>query len=52
MVIIKPDCHVNTKEIFSAEGLTRDSKTITMRDFIEGDCRNDCTEVVSGYIRR
>lgn len=47
VVVIKPDCHVNTKEIFSAKGLTRDSKVIKMRDFLAGDCRNDCTEVVS-----
>ncbi|OAI02473.1 4-(cytidine 5'-diphospho)-2-C-methyl-D-erythritol kinase [Methylomonas methanica] len=47
VVVIKPDCHVNTKQIFLAEGLTRDSKSITMRDFIAGDCRNDCLPVVS-----
>ncbi|MDD4916007.1 MAG: 4-(cytidine 5'-diphospho)-2-C-methyl-D-erythritol kinase [Methylococcales bacterium] len=47
LVIIKPDCHVDTKQIFCAEGLTRDSKPIKMRDFIEGDSKNDCTQVVS-----
>lgn len=47
LVIIKPDCHVNTREIFLAEGLTRSSIPIKMRDFLAGDCRNDCTEVVS-----
>jgi len=47
VVIIKPDCHVNTGQIFLSEGLTRDSKPIKMRDFLEGDCRNDCTAVVS-----
>ncbi|WP_347987454.1 4-(cytidine 5'-diphospho)-2-C-methyl-D-erythritol kinase [Methylomonas sp. AM2-LC] len=46
LVIIKPDCHVNTKEIFSAKDLTRDSKPIKMTDFIEGDGRNDCTATV------
>jgi 4-diphosphocytidyl-2-C-methyl-D-erythritol kinase len=45
-VVIKPDCHVNTKEIFSAKDLTRNSKSITMREFIAGDCRNDCLEAV------
>jgi 4-diphosphocytidyl-2-C-methyl-D-erythritol kinase len=45
-VVIKPDCHVNTKEIFSAKELTRDSQRIIMRDFLAGDDRNDCTEVV------
>lgn len=47
VVIIKPDCHVNTKEIFSAKDLTRNSKSITMPDFIEGEYRNDCLPVVS-----
>ncbi|WP_230874670.1 4-(cytidine 5'-diphospho)-2-C-methyl-D-erythritol kinase [Methylomonas sp. LL1] len=46
VVVIKPDCHVNTKEIFSAEELTRDSKPITMSDFLAGESHNDCTQVV------
>lgn len=46
VVIIKPDCHVNTKEIFSAEGLTRDSEPVKISDFLAGDNRNDCTQVV------
>lgn len=46
VVIIKPDCHVNTKEIFCSEGLTRDSKAIRMSDFLAGDDRNDCTQEV------
>jgi len=47
VVIIKPDCHVNTKEIFCSEELTRDSKPITMHDFTAGDVINDCQFVVS-----
>ena len=47
VVILKPDCHVDTKEIFSAKDLTRNSKSITMPDVIEGDNRNDCLPVVS-----
>lgn len=47
VVIIKPVCHVNTKEVFCAEGLTRDSKSIKITDFIAGDDRNDCVQVVS-----
>lgn len=45
-VVIKPDCHVITKEIFSDKDLTRNSKSITIADFIEGQHRNDCLEVV------
>lgn len=51
-VIIKPDCHVDTKEIFCSEELTRDSKPITMRDFIAGDVINDCQFVVSKYYKQ
>lgn len=47
VVIIKPDCHVNTGEIFSAKELTRDSKSITIADFTAGQHQNDCIEVVS-----
>ena len=45
-LIIRPNVHVNTKEIFSAESLTRDSKSITMAGFIAGQQQNDCLEVV------
>lgn len=48
IVLIKPDCHVNTKEIFSANELTRDSISITIPDFIAGQNKNDCQDVVSG----
>jgi 4-diphosphocytidyl-2-C-methyl-D-erythritol kinase len=47
IVIIKPDCHVNTGEIFSAKELTRDSKSITIADFTAGQHQNDCIKVVS-----
>lgn len=49
VVIIKPDCHVNTKEIFSAKELTRDSKSIKIGDFIAGQHKNDCLDVVCQY---
>jgi 4-diphosphocytidyl-2-C-methyl-D-erythritol kinase len=47
IVVIKPDCHVNTGEIFSAKELTRDSKPIIINDFIAGQHQNDCIAVVS-----
>ncbi len=47
VVLIKPDCHVDTKEIFSDKYLTRDSKSITIADFIAGHHQNDCLAVVS-----
>ena len=45
-VVIKPDCHVDTKEIFSAKDLTRNSKSIRIADFIAGQHQNDCLNVV------
>ncbi len=46
LVVIKPECHVNTKEIFSSKNLTRNSKSIKIADFIAGQHQNDCVEVV------
>ena len=46
IVVVKPDCHVNTKEIFSAKELTRNSKSITIPDFIAGQHQNDCLDTV------
>jgi 4-diphosphocytidyl-2-C-methyl-D-erythritol kinase len=46
MVILKPDCHVDTKEIFIAKELTRNSKRITIADFLAGQKNNDCLAVV------
>jgi len=46
VVVIKPECHVDTKEIFSAKDLTRDSKSIRIVDFIAGQHDNDCSRVV------
>ncbi|SJM96435.1 4-(cytidine 5'-diphospho)-2-C-methyl-D-erythritol kinase [Crenothrix polyspora] len=47
VVIIKPDCHVETREIFLANDLTRDSKSITIAEFTAGQHQNDCVDVVS-----
>lgn len=46
VLILKPDCHVNTKEIFSAKDLTRNSKSITIDGFNAGQVQNDCLGVV------
>ncbi len=46
VVIIKPNCHVNTGEIFSTKELTRNSKSIKIADFVAGQHQNDCIEVV------
>jgi 4-diphosphocytidyl-2-C-methyl-D-erythritol kinase len=46
VVIIKPEVHVDTGKIFQNKDLTRDSKAITIADFLAGDQRNDCLSVV------
>lgn len=46
LVILQPDCHIDTKEIFLHKELTRDSKSITMVEFLAGDHKNDCSSVV------
>ncbi len=46
-VVIFPNCHVNTGQIFSREELTRNSTPITMTDFLAGTSRNDCQIVVT-----
>ena len=45
-LIIRPDVHVNTKEVFLTEGLTRDSKSIKIDEFLAGQQQNDCLGVV------
>ena len=45
-LVLTPDCHVSTAEIFAQPDLTRHSPRIKIRDFLGGDCRNDCLPVV------
>tara|TARA_R110002049_G_scaffold188251_5_gene356604 strand:+ start:3042 stop:3872 length:831 start_codon:yes stop_codon:yes gene_type:complete len=45
-LILVPDCHVSTAEIFSHPQLTRNSIPIKMAAFFEGHSRNDCQQLV------
>ena len=48
-LIVIPDCHVSTAEIFGAEQLTRNSPAITIRAYLAGETApagNDCLAVV------
>jgi 4-diphosphocytidyl-2-C-methyl-D-erythritol kinase len=48
-VVLKPPCDISTKEIFSAQGLTRNTPRIKIAPAFEGDAlryRNDCEDVV------
>ncbi len=45
-LILVPDCHVSTGEIFSHRELTRNTAPIKIAAFFEGASRNDCQELV------
>lgn len=45
-VVVVPDCHVNTGEIFSHKDLTRDTPKCRMSAALRGEGRNDCESVV------
>lgn len=45
-VVLKPNCHVSTAEIFSNKRLTRDTPAIKVAAFLEQGNRNDCQAVV------
>lgn len=46
-VVVHPNCHVSTKEIFSAPELQRNCAPITLQDYHSGHARNVCETVVS-----
>ncbi|TGD71536.1 4-(cytidine 5'-diphospho)-2-C-methyl-D-erythritol kinase [Mangrovimicrobium sediminis] len=45
-LIMAPDCHVSTAQIFSHRQLTRNTGAITIAAFFEGHTRNDCQSLV------
>lgn len=45
-IVLTPNCHVSTKEIFCHKRLTRDSSPINMRTFFERGANNDCQPLV------
>lgn len=45
-IVIVPDCHVSTAEIFASPQLTRDCRSITISRFLSGEGRNVCEDVV------
>ncbi|MEY8246762.1 MAG: 4-(cytidine 5'-diphospho)-2-C-methyl-D-erythritol kinase [Bermanella sp.] len=46
-VLVVPDCHVNTKEVFSHKDLTRSTQRCKMSAALRGTGRNDCESVVT-----
>lgn len=51
-VVIIPDCHVSTAEIFNAPELTRNCKHMKIADFLAGSGINVCEPVVAGRYPR
>lgn len=45
-LVISPDCHISTREIFSHPELTRNTSPIKIAAFFEGNARNDCQALV------
>ena len=45
-LVLAPDCHVSTSEVFAAPELKRDSSPITPEEFLAGSTANDCMPVV------
>lgn len=45
-LVVTPNCHVSTAEIFSHKDLTRDTPNITVAAFLEQGGKNDCQELV------
>ena len=45
-LVIQPDCHVSTAEIFSNKDLTRDTSAIKVAAFLERGGQNDCEALV------
>lgn len=45
-LVLTPNCHVSTAEIFCHKRLTRDTPIIKVAAFFEGDSQNDCQPLV------
>jgi 4-diphosphocytidyl-2-C-methyl-D-erythritol kinase len=45
-LVVQPDCHVSTAEIFSHKDLTRDTSDIKVAAFLERGGQNDCEALV------
>ncbi len=46
-MVIVPNCHVSTAEIFASPQLTRDCRSITISRFLSGEGSNVCEDVVT-----
>ena len=47
-VVVTPDVHIATADVFASPQLTRNSSPITIADFLKGSTENACESVVRG----
>jgi 4-diphosphocytidyl-2-C-methyl-D-erythritol kinase len=48
-LVIYPNCGISTKAVFEASDLTRNTPRITIRDFRDGNGKNDCESYVRNH---
>jgi len=48
-LVIYPNCGISTKAVFEASDLTRNTPRITIRDFYDGNGKNDCESYVRNH---
>ena len=48
-LVIYPNCGISTKAVFEASDLTRNTPRITIRDFHDGNGKNDCESYVRNH---
>ncbi len=47
-LVLIPSCEVSTAKVFNHPQLPRNSAAVTMQDYLQGNCLNDCEETVRG----
>ncbi len=50
-LVIYPNCSISTKAVFEASDLTQNTPRITIRDFHDGNGKNDCESYVRNHYR-
>ncbi|HEY7773140.1 MAG TPA: 4-(cytidine 5'-diphospho)-2-C-methyl-D-erythritol kinase [Marinagarivorans sp.] len=45
-LVVRPNVHISTAEVFSQKNLTRDTHIIKVAAFLEGGGKNDCQDIV------
>ena len=48
-LVIYPNCGISTKAVFEASDLTRNTPRITIRDFHDGNGKNDCESYIRNH---